>query len=38
MLITDGGGVLGSWFSYRMPKLVGNGIYTLFWFDLWVIR
>lgn len=38
MLSTDSGGVPGSWFSNRMPKVVGNGIYTLFWFDLWVIR
>jgi len=34
MLSTDGCGVVpGNWFSSRMPKVVVNGIYTLFWFD-----
>jgi hypothetical protein len=37
MLSKDcGGNVLGS-FSNRLLKVVGNGIDTLFWFDLWVV-
>lgn len=37
-LSKDGGGnVPGIWFSNRLSKVVGNGIDTLFWFDLWVV-
>jgi len=31
LLSTNGGGVPGGWFSNRLRKVVGNGIYTLFW-------
>jgi len=38
MLSKDGGvNVPGNWFSNCLSKVDGNGIDTLFWFDLWVV-
>jgi hypothetical protein len=36
VVIRDGGGVFGNWFTDNLRRHVGNGAHTLFWLDRWV--